>query len=300
LELDSDLDARYWLAREYFEDSAAGFYEIALWCDANQLDEARDEHLNDVLRFDPDHAEARRRLGFVLRGGKWTLVEPSIQTGDIGQGKVAPASGSMSRRAEQLETLRKRQEAIRKQQELNKTVLAVVAKLESRNAAYVKQARSDLAEVRDPLAIGPLTKAMQTANVENRIRILQAIGAVQEQEATYALAIAATVDLSPDVRAAAIELLRERPQDRARFVPLLEQALRSEKPGLVYNGAEALVALGERKSVSGVIDALTIPSREDSIPAGKLETDSAPNWVKGLKLTDVWAPNRFVPFRAPS
>src|SRR5262245_52120072 len=74
IERDSDLDARYWLAREYYDETPAGYYELALWCHANRLDDARDEHLHDVLRIDPDHADARKQLGYLRRGKEWVLV----------------------------------------------------------------------------------------------------------------------------------------------------------------------------------------------------------------------------------
>jgi hypothetical protein len=302
IEQDEDVDARYWLAREYFDETAAGFYELALWCDANQLEDARDEHLNDVLRLDLDHAEARRRLGFVRRGRAWLIEQPGkrpVEPGaDVGEGRAN--DGVAARRAERTEMLRSRQEALRKQQEIGQTVASIAARLESSNAAHVRQARLDLAKIRDPLAIGPLTKAMQKTSVANRVRLLETIGAIQAPEASYALAITAAIDLSPEVRGAAIDLMHARPEDRDRFVPVLEQALRSEKTGLVVNAADALDTLGERQSVPHLIDALMTPARTNANSGGITTAETQPNWVGGLKFTDVWGSSNSIPIRAPS
>jgi hypothetical protein len=302
IERDSDIDTRYWLAREYFDETAAGYYELALWCDANQLEDARDEHLNDVLQLDPDHADARKRLGFVRRGREWVVDQPAKQRGEAAGDRrdVTASDGIAARRAERTETLRTRQETLRKQQEIYQTVASIAARLESGNATHIRQARADLAEIRDPLAIGPLTKAMQKASVANRASLVEAIGEIQAPEASYALAITAAIDLSPEVRGTAIDLMRGRPQDRERFVPVLEQALRSEKTGLIYNAAAALDVLGQRQSVPHLIGALVTPAHTNPKSGGITTTESAPNWVGGLKFTDVWSGSNSIPIRAPS
>jgi hypothetical protein len=298
IDLDPDPDNRYWLAREYFEETAAGFYELALWCDANELNDERDEHLNDVLQLDTDHAEARKGLGFIRHGRDWLLGQPSVQK--VERAVDGTVVSAVARRAERTEKLRGRQETLRKQQEIDQTVAGIATRLDSTNAAHVRQARAELAEIHDPLAIGPLTKAMQRANVDTRVRLLHAIGDIAVPEASYALAIAAAVDLAPEVRVTAIDLMQARPQDHDRFVPVLEQALRSEKAGLVHNAAEALESLGQHKSVPHLINALTTPTRPVPKHNGTLTAESQSNWVPGLKLTDVWASTNSVPVRAPS
>jgi HEAT repeat protein len=296
IERDPNVDSRYWLAREYFEETATDFYELALWCDANQLEEERDEHLNDALRLDANHAEARKRLGFTRRGRDWVAVEPSLQnTANASVASSGTAQDTVSsRQAERIAKLRKRQEILRKQQQVDQRIGGIAARLDSSNPAQVRQARLDLAEINDPLAIGPLTRAMQRTSVDTRVRLLGAIGRIPAPESTYALAVAAAIDLSPEVHGAAVELLRGRPTDRDRYVPVLEQALRSEKAGLVHNAAAALESLGEHQSVPQLIEALMTPTRTAH------KTDEQPNWVPGLKLTDVWAGSNSMPIRAPS
>jgi hypothetical protein len=304
IERDDDMDRRYWLAREYYDETAEGFYELALWCDANQLEEARDEHLNDALRLDPNHAGARQRLGFVRRGREWVPAAPAATSQatppESAASDGAVAGRSATRRSELTEVLQKRQDAVRKQQAIHDKVMGIAARLESNNPTHVRKARLDLAEIRDPLAIGPLTKAMQNASVPNRVRMVEAIGEIPEPEAAYALAIFASIDVSFEVRRTAIDAMATRPDQRDRFIPVLEQALRSEKIGLVENGAEALELLDEHQSVPRLIEALTVATRSTPNPIGQLTTEPPSNWVRGIKFTDVFADQRSVPMRAPS
>jgi hypothetical protein len=304
IERDSDAEARYWLAREYFDETASGLFELALWCDANKLDDKREEHLNAVLLLDPDHAEARRLLGYVRRGRAWVRKETADVAPDRSAAADAEATVEASRpdakRREQTEEIKRRQETLLKQQELARTVVRLVSWLEAKNADRIQQARAELAEIRDPLAIGPLTKAMGTASDPTRLRLIQAIGDIPATEASYALAITAVVDLSGAARGLAVELLKKRPDQRARYLPVIEQGLRSDKPGMIYNAAEALAELDQKGSMPGLIDALYTPVRATYITGGYTNLTTYPRWVPETKLVDVWTgPERTIPVYCP-
>ncbi len=292
VERDADMEVRYWLAREYFDETAEGMLDLALWCQANKLEDERDEHLNTVLQLDPNHAEARKLLGYVRRGREWVLKEAATDTNDVQGRKEAALAGEASRpdqdRRVNLEQARRRQEILRKQQELNKTVVRLVSWLESKNAEQVQQARAGLTEIRDQLAIGPLTKAMGTANDSNRLRLMQTISQIPSTEASYALAIAAVVDLSNDSRFLAVELLKNRPEQKDRYLPVIAQGLRSEKPGIIYNAAEALTELGQKGAIPRLIDSLQTPVRTNYITGGYNMVSTYPKWVSETKLVDVW------------
>ncbi|MBI3468860.1 MAG: hypothetical protein HY000_38135 [Planctomycetes bacterium] len=301
VELDPDLEARYWLAREYFEETAEGLFDLALWCQVNKLDDERDEHLNAVLEINPNHAESRKLLGYVRRGREWVLQEEAADTNNVQGPKEANLAVEVSRRAqdgrEKFEHLRRQQETLRKQQELNKTVVRLVSWLDSKNADQVQQARAELAEIRDPLAIGPLTKAMGKTAAVDRLVLLDAIGRIPAPEATYAVAIASVVDQSSTVRTRALDLLKDRSDQEDRYLPLIEQALRSEKVGLIYNGAEALTELGKKRSMPLLIGSLMTPTRTVYRTEGFVTTYT--EWVPGIKLVDVWPGGTFIPLSCP-
>src|SRR5437867_1593191 len=140
IDRDADLEARYWLAREFLDETADGLLDLALWCQANELPEARDEHLNAVLEIDPDHIEARTLLGYVRRGREWVLEETrEVETGSKSKSSATPVKSDVNRR-ERLEMLKQRQELLRRQAELSRTIVRLATLLESKSGTAVLQA----------------------------------------------------------------------------------------------------------------------------------------------------------------
>ncbi len=57
-------------------DGAADHLALAAWCRQNKLKSKSRQHLKKVLAFDPDHAEARKLLGYIRYDEQWmTEVE---------------------------------------------------------------------------------------------------------------------------------------------------------------------------------------------------------------------------------
>src|SRR5262245_50092375 len=52
-------------------NTVGGHWEMARWCREAGLDAERKVHLEEVLRLDPDHEEARRLLGYSKFGDEW-------------------------------------------------------------------------------------------------------------------------------------------------------------------------------------------------------------------------------------
>ena len=46
-------------------------WKLALWCEQNGLEAEAKAHLTIVTRLDPNHAAARKRLGYKKQGGRW-------------------------------------------------------------------------------------------------------------------------------------------------------------------------------------------------------------------------------------
>lgn len=53
------------------ERAVERLYEVAKWCDGERLHASRNSIARDLLHFDPEHAKARRWLGFKKRKGEW-------------------------------------------------------------------------------------------------------------------------------------------------------------------------------------------------------------------------------------
>jgi hypothetical protein len=64
------------------EDDAAGLWTLAEWCGDNDLERFVKEIAQAVVKLEPDHADARKSLGFVKHKGKWITQE--MYYGEIG------------------------------------------------------------------------------------------------------------------------------------------------------------------------------------------------------------------------
>ncbi|HTU24013.1 MAG TPA: hypothetical protein VMF30_01370 [Pirellulales bacterium] len=59
-------------------DSVKGQWDLAEYCRENHLHSQRTKHLERIIQLEPDHAEARRALGYSRVKGKWTTVEEGM------------------------------------------------------------------------------------------------------------------------------------------------------------------------------------------------------------------------------
>ena len=67
----SEAERRYEAFLPSVPDTAEGHWDAAQRCEKAGLTEPRNFHLEQVLRHDPDHAEARRALGYSRIEGRW-------------------------------------------------------------------------------------------------------------------------------------------------------------------------------------------------------------------------------------
>jgi len=58
---------------------AQALFELALWCKKHGLEKQALRHLREVIRYDPDHKEARKLLGYIRKGKRWVKKKPPKQ-----------------------------------------------------------------------------------------------------------------------------------------------------------------------------------------------------------------------------
>jgi hypothetical protein len=56
-------------------NTADGHWKMAEWCLSHGLDAERQYHLREILKFDPEHEQARSKLGFQKRDGRWLTMD---------------------------------------------------------------------------------------------------------------------------------------------------------------------------------------------------------------------------------
>jgi hypothetical protein len=93
-------------------------------------------------------------------------------------------------------------------------------------------------------ALPAMLQILMAEDVPLRLLLVDLLAEVEAEPATVALAQRAVFDLSPDVRQAAVNALRDRPRADSR--PVLVGALRYPWPPAADHAAEALAALGDR------------------------------------------------------
>ncbi|MCA9185329.1 MAG: hypothetical protein R3E01_18040 [Pirellulaceae bacterium] len=71
--------ARYEALLPKMPDTVAGHWKMAEWCREQGLGAEREFHLEGVLRHEPDHADARRILGYVKVDGEWTTQDAQME-----------------------------------------------------------------------------------------------------------------------------------------------------------------------------------------------------------------------------
>src|SRR5208282_3354820 len=70
----------YRKTREKRPETVDGQLALAGWCSKHKLEEQARAHWTRVLEFDPDHAEARQRLGYRKLDGRWVDDRDIAQT----------------------------------------------------------------------------------------------------------------------------------------------------------------------------------------------------------------------------
>ncbi len=68
-------ELEYLRIRGDYADTAEGQWDLAEWCRKNHLSKFRKTHLERVIELDPNHAPARRGLGYSQVQGQWVTQE---------------------------------------------------------------------------------------------------------------------------------------------------------------------------------------------------------------------------------
>ncbi len=248
--------------------TAQGHYELAQWCRKHGLRPEATDHLKQVIRLDPDHAKARKALGYVKEKGKWRRP----------RSPKAPTD----------EELAARRAAKAEERLLRKLVSEWFVKIKSihrgrmakqkagMRSSKFRKAREQLLAIRDPLAIPGLAGVLSTGPIASRRVLVEALAQFDEDEATMNLVAMALLDPSRDIRGlAALELI---PRDDDRVVRHLRDALASERERILRNAATALGVLKARSAVEDLVAALSTET------AGRVRI-SQPVYFDGIRGT---------------
>jgi HEAT repeat protein len=116
-----------------------------------------------------------------------------------------------------------------------------------------------------PEALPAMVQILQAEDVPLRLVLVDMMADIPGKAAGIRLAQRAVYDLSPEVRAAAIDALRQRPAGQARRT--LVDAMRYPWPAAADHAADALAALGDRDAAPLLVALLDKPDPAAPVPS---------------------------------
>jgi hypothetical protein len=192
-------EREYETIRPRYPDTVEGQWALAVWCKENHLSAQRETHLRRILELDPDHAEARRLLGYSKINGHWT------SRNDLGY-KLYKGRWMLPQEIELLEAKNK-QESL--QQEW---FLKIRRWRDWLGTPRDDQARQALAEIDDPMAAKALAVGLlNEGSVDVRLLYVEALAKIDTPEAVGTLAAHAIDDSEREVRLTCLDHLQTKP-----------------------------------------------------------------------------------------
>jgi hypothetical protein len=190
---------RYRNRREETPDTAAGHLELANWCAKQRLADQERAHLNRLLQLDPEHLEARERLGFQRVDGQWVSAQEIIQA----QAAAGSAAADLAR--------------------WQPTVERIVADLRSDSPRRRQQAQKRWDALTDSAAIGALEVIFASGDEASTQMLIAKLATFDGHAASLALARQAVFAPTERARLDAADKLASRPEEG--YVPTLLAAL---------------------------------------------------------------------------
>ncbi len=242
------VEMKYDQIRDSYPDTLEGQWELAEWCMENRLPKQRKTHLERVVELDPEHAAARRALGYSHIQGRWVTQEKQMTENGYVRYKntwVLP------------------QEVEIKEQERKERLaqLEWSAKLK-RWHAWLNTDKADVAQanikaINDPFAAHPLAKLFNSPKQDSRpVRLLyvEALGRLDANAGMDALVSASLYDGDEEIRLASLDQVAAHKYRPA--IGKYVQELKSKDNAVINRAAVGLRQMKDPSAVGPLIDAL--------------------------------------------
>lgn len=243
-------EENYEKKRRETDATADGEFELALWCLKQGMSAEYRLHLERVIEIDPNHADARHRLGFTLRGEKW-LTDDEIREAD---GYVRYRGRWVL--PQERDAADAKREASSRRAELGRLIKSAQRGLRADNKPDRQlEAADELLAIDDPLAVPLLMRTLGEKGTPYERKILaETLANIEGDESTDALVQYVLSEPELSNRQLAIESLvpRKSVPVTGRFV----KGLRSSENVHVRRSAEALTVLGDTSVLAALVDAL--------------------------------------------
>lgn len=250
----TDAEKQYDAALPTVPDTVEGHWEMAQWCAAAGLDAQRKTHLAAVIRLDPDHAEARRLLGYSKFGEEWMKPEEWMRS----QGYVLfagkwclPHEIEMSKQAREWELATKR---------WRKDLKTWIGWIEDRGRRS-EAGWQNIQAIRDEAAAPALLEALADAGLPRSLRLecLERLVRLPARHSTNTLIKLAMKDKDEEVSDKCLDELKRQRSTTALHAFIKE--LKSKDNKVVRRAAYCLGVLSDPEATVPLIDALVTPHK---------------------------------------
>lgn len=250
----SPAKAEYLRRAPTVSDTADAQFALARWCRDNGLSDELRRHLRRVLVFDPDHAEARKLLGYQQLAGQWVTREDLLAA----RGLIRHDGEYRTRQEVALLTQAERTEQTRR--DWGDRLQAWRDDLLGSDQARARAAEEALANLDAVEASEPLGKLLLTEEQPvARLALIDAAARLDTPTTVRSLARIALNCPDAEARATALETLTA--SKRQGLTAPFIAALRSPDNTLVNRAADGLASLGDTRTLAPLIESLTTTHR---------------------------------------
>jgi hypothetical protein len=241
-----------------YDDTLDGQWQLAEWCRERNLVTERKTHLDRILELDPDHAAARRALGFRQIGGNWVTEQDYMEA----QGYVRHKGRWRTR--QEVELL----EQAEKDEKAEKDWIVKIKRWRGwLNTDKAALARKSFLEITDPYAAKGLSLGLAAEKIRDvSLLYVESLANIRDAAAYNVLVLASLEHPDVEVRIASLDKLV-----RANYQPAVGtfvQKLKDSDNLIVNRAGAGLAALKDPNSVGPLIDALVTMHKRKVVPGG--------------------------------
>ncbi len=264
----TDTDREYLKRRSETPDSVEGHWELQQWCAENKLHQQREYHWQRIIQLDPDHKDARLRLGYKDHGGVWVHYDQLMQA----NGYVKDSRG--------IYRLPEGKAIV----DTNDEIESARKKWTSQLSSWIKRVRRNdgeawnlIAAVSDPLAVAGLVESLKQEtelpehkqDLRLQALLVETLGDIQSYEAQNAL-ITIAMSAPRDIAERCVNQLKKPHFNRVNVVTAVSPYLNPKPATPNHAVTRAAWLAGEMEHPSAIrplIDALVTTHLEKS-PGG--------------------------------
>ncbi len=245
----SDAEAEYQKLARSSPDTVDAHWKLAEWCRQHKLPSDAQRHLERVLEFNPDHAEARAALGFRQEDGQWMDRDNLMAS----RGLVLYEGRYVT--PQHIEIMERQKETRITQADWANKIEQLRRSLTNRRQDKAAQAHAEILAINDPQAAEAIVATLRRENDPDLKRLwIEVASHLNHRAAVDALVDLSLTDPDDDLRHECLELLIKsgRPGVAAPYI----RALKNKDNEIVNRAAAALGQIKDRDAIGPLIEAL--------------------------------------------